>query len=455
MRHVLSALILALPLAAMADDLQLTEQERQAVAQMQKQWQKMGHPPMTDAQVQEMVMKMRQTQLNMMGVIAGAQQGAGALSGMVPAARSQAVAPAVPSEPAVDAAGPAAVTLAQLAEEVARRAGNARVTRFEAAGEGFSHDGTPYFDPEGEILAWAADSRTGSVGYLIGQGTNRAQLRYHNVHSGMPPLVLGQLEARGNSTSFESVTGQRAAGDSAIPTANGLMMLRDHGIVVYDISGKVAPVSLPAGFTVAAMQTGDLAGTGFLLLERRADAAEAESGPKGPLGVLGAVMRKGGRDVMDAAGVGKSQDYQLFNPGTGMAVPLMVALAGKEVGQATGCVPKNRFVNQCSGWKTKEALYQPNGLKNWRHYAWAITWHATRHGPLAVVLEKGRTELNVIRLDTGGRFNAFSRRMGIAEFTAVPDGQDGLAISAGWAFKNHEIPDVATVLAGNASVAAD
>ena len=141
-------------------------------------------------------------------------------------------------------------------------------------------------------------------------------------------------------------------------------------------------------------------------------------------------------------------DYALFDLKSQQIVPINIPLRGKTVGEATGCRAKNMFVNKCSGRRTWESIWDADGAPNRRHYFWAVNWFVTKHGPIAAVMENGSKEVNVIKLETGERFNAFKRPLGITSFDATPTLDGSLSVQASWMFKKHELADVVTLFSG-------
>ena len=440
MRKILfaSALVLCISTAytQVAIDPPLTPQEQSLVVQMKEQWKQQGMGEMTDQQVVVMVKRMRDARLQMMGTIAG-MRAAGAAAMLRP---PMAANPPLESAAATAPQATMAVQSApDLSAQIAARNGSNKFTLFEPRGDGFTFDGQPYIDADGRIGKIGADAATGWVTYLVSTTPGHFLVKHQNVHSSLPPLVIGQVDAQNGYTSFRGVDGQTAGGKAVIPTSAGVLVVRDESVVVYDILKGLRPIALPQGFTVAQYQHGDVAGTGYILLEH------VDSDPNNPIKAAATI----GHLVGDMFGAkDTTYDYALYNLDNQSIVPVNLSTIGKSVGHGTYCHRQNAFVNKCAGWQEHDSLWDNFGQPNLSHYFWALTWQQTRYGAIAVAEENTLRDVNVITLENGKRFNAFHRGMGINGFHATPTSDGGLRVTARIVFKDEELADVGSLFAG-------
>lgn len=429
-----AALLLALSSAAFAVEITppLTSEEQGLVEEMQERWIEQGMPPLTDEQVAAFVQRMRSTRLDMMAAEAGIrtrvpsgnQDLSGVFTGQVPTAEVQ------PREPL------AQVSPDVLAAELALRQGEGRFTRFERSGDGFLYDGAPHIDADGIITSFGADSATGAVTYLVDAGGGLGLVKHHNVHSTAAPILIGQYSQHGSAVNFRSVTGDTATGQGLIPTSDGLIVFRQHSLIAYRAGEGLTPRALPREFTLTPIQGGDIAATGYVLVER-SEAPDLDN-PVERLRDLGHTVRAVfGREVRS--------DFALVNIATGHAVTLNIPLDGKNVTSGVNCRARGQFVNECQDYETRESIWQKNGLRNTNHYFWAVNWFSTRFGPVAIVLEDGMKTLNAINLETGVRTPIFTRRLGIAQFDVHPTGDGSLSVSARVGLTRKEV-DLAQIL---------
>jgi len=408
----------------------ITSEEAKLLEDAQVRLRKAGAPAMTDEQRAMFIQQLRNTRIRMLGVEAGVQTMAQSLRNQPPSRNAASPARTAP-EPMQEIAPR---TSTNLASEFDKRNKASRFTRFERRKDGFSYDGSPFIDSEGPIGTYGADSRSGGVVYLVDTSASEAVVKYHNVHSPLPAIAIGTATDSAGRITFQTATGEKISGDALLPTARGVIMLREQGLISYDIKDGTVTRAIPDGYVVAPMQAGAVAETGYVLLERVAPAESAS-----PLSKL----ISAGKAIQSELGRDSSQDYALYNLRSQRLVALNIPLRGKTVGEGVGCEARSALVNKCRGWKTYSSIWEADGSPNWRHYFWAASWHMTSHGPMAIVMENGSKEINVIKLDTGERVNAFNRALGIASYNVAPTPGGSLRVDASWAFKKHEVPDVA------------
>lgn len=456
MRKILLASALALcftsVFAQSAIDPPLTPQEQAMVAQMKAQWKQQGMGEMTDQQVAVMVKRMRDMRLQMMGAMAGMRAAGAAAMPPPPTVANPPLAPAAAAPqaiapPTVAAPQPAAATpsASDLSAQIAARNGSNKFTLFEPRGDGFTFDGQPYIDADGRIGKIGADAATGWVTYLVNTTPGHFLVKHQNVHSSLPPLLIGQVDLQNGYASFRGVDGQTAGGKYVIPTSNGVLVVRDESVVNYDLGKGLRPIALPQGFAVAQYQHGDVAGTGYVLLER------IDNDPRNPVKAAADI----GRLVGDLFGAkDTTYDYALYGLDNQAVVPINLSTRDKSVGQGTNCHRKNAFVNKCAGWQEHDSLWDNFGQPNLSHYFWALTWQKTRYGAVAVAEENTLRDVNVITLENGKRYNAFHRGLGINGFHTTPTADGGLRVTARIVFKDEELADVGSLFAGGGAAPA-
>lgn len=186
----------------------------------------------------------------------------------------------------------------------------------------------------------------------------------------------------------------------------------------------------PQGFHPAAIQRGDVARTGYLLLER-------DQPQKGTVGKLFSSIKGLGATL----GTNRHEDFALIDLHSGRIFPINSNASGKEVTTLSNCQRKNALTNVCRDASSSEQLYNSMG-KNMGHYAWIMHWFQAPTGTFLIALEDGVRNLTVTRLETGEKRVAFTRTLGIADFNAE-QGEDGrIKLSAKMAFDIKRIDDL-------------
>ena len=412
----------------------MSRDEQKSMEQMQRQYRKEGLPPMTDAEVTELVRQIRAKRLQMTANVMALQQAA-AMSQFTPsvggvgglASPQPQMAAATSALPAMDqAALTAAITLQNAA---------AGYVHFEQQREGFSHDGKAMVDVEGSITDFGANSATGAVCYRVNTGLGRSLLKFRNVRSDLPPLLLGQILEQGDTVQFQTVTGTTITGDGVIPTSEGAIIVRGGSMVSFDAAQGAQATALPAGYLVANLQHGDIGATGYLLLERDTD-DEDNSANQSPLQRL----KQAAGGLKAAIGRGSS-DYALFKPATGQLIALNVSATGNKVAYMSNCQRQNALVNKCSNRQLRDSLWDTDGQPNDRHYFWSVDWFNTVHGPLAVARENGTSDITVIRLDSGEKVTAFHRGLGIGYWSVERTENGSARLRASWPFNKRPVID--------------
>ncbi len=442
MKKILLAMLLgasAVSAQDLAIDPPLTKDEKRALKDMREQWAEADMPAMTTEQEIAMIKNMRDTQIRMMGQAMGMRRAleSGAMQGQIaqPPAQAQ-------DSPLSQPTAEPTVAKDDLASAYEQRSASTRFTRFERKGDGFLANGQVFIDIDGKVNQFGADPMTGRVTYFVDIGNGDLLVKHHNINSDLEPILIGRIALRGDRADFRAVSGETAGGESVVPVSDGLIVTRKESIARYSIGKGAKAFAIPDGFNVAPLQNGDVSGTGFVLIERipQEEVSFKEIGKS-----VGHLFGK--RD--------DTQDYALLHIETGKTVGLFLSDDGKSVGQGTGCVRQNDFVNKCSGWRSWDSIWETDGRPNYSHYFWALTWVQTKFGPIAIAKEDGTREVNVIALDSGARFNAFKRKLGILWFAVEPKEDGGLSMEAQLAFKRHKIDDVGQVLNGSLAAASE
>lgn len=442
MRFLLLAFFfLTIPTLAqeLALDPPLTKQEQQALRDMRKQWKQSGMPAMTSEQETVLIQNMRDMQVQTMGRAMGLRAAVEAGAFSTP---PQPEPPPLSAHPVPEAAAPIqafskepgegrrAIDLLARMEE---QSNPPRFTLFERIRDGFKANGKPYFDVDGAIANFGADMSTGHVTYLIDTSNGEALVKHHNINSQHPAFVVGTLRINDERAMFQGADGTTAAGSGVIPTADGLLFTREGSMVRYQIGRPPVAFQVPEEWIIAEYQNGDVSGTRFVLLER---ANKSVNSLKSAGDAVGRMFGK--RD--------ESEDYAFFDIQNGSLIALNMNMDYKKVGQGTGCKRQNALVNKCSGWEQWTSIWKPDGSPNTYHYCWALTWQQTRFGPIAVAMENGGREVNIIQLASGERTNAFHRALGIHEFYASPTAAGSIKIRAQVGLKRQTIEDIAELL---------
>ena len=301
---------------------------------------------------------------------------------------------------------------------------------FKRMRDGLLIDNTPFIDPEGEILDFTANNHTGDFTYIVKTGDRTASIKYANAANPLKGVVLASLDYNRGNYTVRSVTGKNLRGQIVLPTSQGFAVSRNGSIFIYSADNdQLTSFNPPEGFNVARFQNGDIARTGYILVER-------DEPVKGSL-----------EDLMDfgtlgnLVGVSEVSDYMLVNVKTGKSVPLVITTGEKSTGFYSGCVKKSDIINECAQAEFRSSLYDQSGNPNMGHYYWRVSWYNTPEGNFSISMEQGSQRINITNLDTQEKVTLFERSLGINDYVVTQSNTGRLAVKAKIVFSLKEIPD--------------
>lgn len=405
-----------------------TPQEQKFVEEMRTAYQKQNLP-FTEEQAGIAVKSMREKMARFAGQMAGIRAG---LSGM----------PAMAGGVSGNGAQPAQALPTASEEEMGARyaqippkSGDVEI---EGRSDGFVVNGRPFLDPEGTITDYAFDVVSGNIGYVV-EGAAGEIIKLTRVGATTEPLTLATARESVGGWQVVTATGKTMSGSTYSVTPTGVLVARATAAFLYEPGKPVASFALPKGYVLATHQRGDVASTGYVLIERDASQASEERGLSSLKSLINPFAKK--------------EDYALFGLSSGKVYPLDIPANAKNVRVGSNCQRMNAVMNKCATSTRFESLYQPNGLRNEGHYYWRVVWMNTPNGPLAAALENDLADLNLIELDTGKKVTAFTRKMGIGGFDAKQVGDGTVNVSARLGLtKKEEIKDaMAFVRAGGSA----
>jgi len=401
-----------------------TPQEQKLVEQMHAAYQKQNLP-FTEEQAGIAVKSMRERIARITGQMAGIQAGISAM-------------------PALGASGGTAVQPAQalptsseeeMGTQYAQIPPKSGDMEIEGRRDGFVVNGRAFLDPEGAITDYAFDVVSGNIGYVV-EGPAGQIIKVTRAGAPTEPLTLASARETGAGWQVVTATGKTMSGSTFSVTPSGVLVARPTAAFLYEPGKQLASFAVPKGYVLAAHQRGDVASTGYVLVEKDTSQPSEQRG----LGSLKTLVNP----------FAKREDYAIFGLSSGKLYPLDIPAFAKKVTVGSNCRRMNAVMNKCATSTRLESLYQPNGLRNEGHYYWRVAWMNTPNGPLAVALENDLADLNLMELDTGKKVAAFTRKMGIGGFD-VKQGADGMvSVSARLGLtKKEEIKDaVAFIRAG-------
>jgi hypothetical protein len=305
---------------------------------------------------------------------------------------------------------------------------------FEHKRDGILIDGKMFLDPEGQVVKIGVNTINGEFTYVVKSFDGSFILKFFKANSQSAPITIAKIHRNQGMMTARTVTGQTVTGNNLIPTSNGFVVTRDGSAFQYKIGGNLNGLSVIDGYHIASLQKGDIASTGYILLEKD---EKKETGVSGFLSALDSIG--------NTLGVTTADHYVLANLDTGKLVPLDVHIDGKKEAVYSNCRRKNSLVNECDNMEMVEALYDKMGLKNSSHYFWAVDWINTPTGPLAFY--KTSAKLRVVDIQQEKMHVLFSRTLGVGAFDLFQNKEGKVSITATLGFSSETIDDVEKFIA--------
>lgn len=333
---------------------------------------------------------------------------------------------------------PKVFTESQLADLFAKWAPLSTGVKFARLRDGFAINGRRYIDPEGTIVGYGFDEQSGDFTYLAQRNAGQFLLKAGRAGTSDEPVLIGTADRRGAQWEVESVTGQKFSGARLIPLARGFIVARDNtGFRYVPGQGRKA-FAAPEGFSIAALQSGNISGTGFILLERESGA----NGGQNSLGsLIGSVQALGSQ-----FGINKKEDYALLHIDSSRSVPINVPLEGNRVHVMSQCRQRSALISECARMDSYDSIFKADGSRNMSHYFWRITWFNAGGRPVMVSQEGGLTKVTATDLNSGKAVLLFERMLGIASFEATQAVDGRIAVTAQMGFTRESKDDVVALL---------
>jgi hypothetical protein len=390
-----------------------TPQEQKFVGELRVFYQKQGRP-LTDEEASIAVKSMRERIARMTGQMAGLRAGMPMALGATGATAAQ-TASTLPTSGEEEMGARYA--------QIPARTGDVEI---EGRKDGFVVNGRPYLDPEGAITDYAFDVVSGNIGYVV-EAPGGQIIKVTRAGASTDALALATARETAAGWQVVTATGKTMAGSTYSVTPNGVLVARSTAAFLYEPGKPIESFALPKGYVLADHQRGDVASTGYVLIERDA----SQSGQERGLGSLKSLINP----------FAKKEDFALYGLSSAKIYPLDIPSFAKNVTVGSNCRKVNAVINKCATGTRLESLYQPNGLRNEGHYYWRVMWVNTPGGPLAAALENDLSDLNLIELNTGKKVVGLSRKMGISGFDVKQAADGTVAIAGRLGFKTDEIRD--------------
>ncbi|ARD45867.1 hypothetical protein [Colwellia sp. PAMC 21821] len=301
---------------------------------------------------------------------------------------------------------------------------------FSRKKDGILINNVMFNDFEGSVANFGGNRLTGQFTYAVKNFDGTFTLKYNQANSEHGPIKIATIERSGESFNVTTVTGKTLPGSSVTPTSDGFIVGRAGSAFKYSIgNNNIKSITLRDGYHIAAHQNGDVASTGYILLEKNETPKNDSVG-----GLFDSISSLG-----NTLGLNKVDHYILVNINDASVVPLDVNLAGKEVAKHSNCRSKGLY-NKCESVSYSEALYEKSGLKNNSHYYWSIDWIDTPSGPLAFY--KTSTTVKAVDIKNSKVHTLFSRALGVNEFSLIEHMDGKLTVKAVLGFSSDSIEDV-------------
>lgn len=312
--------------------------------------------------------------------------------------------------------------------------------QFERFRDGFAINGQRYIDAEGKITSYAFDAQSGDFTYLAETHPGEFVLKAGRAMTQSEPITIATAQKQGMIWQVTAVTGKKFTGYRLIPSSRGFVIARDNTGFRYVPGSGTTNIVAPEAFSIAALQNGDIANTGYILLERTPTSNGTQ--PGNSLGALFSAVQSLGSVV----GVGKKEDYALLNMDNGRVVPVNISLESKQVQVMSACKQKNFLIAKCAQMESFESAFEPNGTRNMSHYFWRINWFNVPGRPVLVSQEGGLGKVTATDLNSGKKVVLFERALGIASFAAIQDANGKINVTAQMGFSSESRQDVLALL---------
>lgn len=298
--------------------------------------------------------------------------------------------------------------------------------KFTKYDDGFSiNDSSRYMDPEGKIVSYGYDWKTGDVTYMIESDENSFKIKFMRALAEQSPIDIATVKRSGKLLKVRTVTGKKFTSTGLILTSQGFITLRNDTAFEYKIGKKTKSFAAPKGWHIAKFQNGDVASTNYLLLEKNVEVDDNDGGISG--------LISSSKSVMNSFGMMDKNDYMLINIDNTKEQHLLdIDMSDKDVGTYSQCEQMNSYVRKCDNVSFSESLYDNNGLPNVGHYYWRIMWYSTKDGRvLSVTKEATHKKVIIADLATGKKVEAAYRVTGFPELTTSQDATGKIKIIAG------------------------
>lgn len=416
----------------------LSPQEAALREEIRQMYKKMGREP-SDAELEAALAAFRQKQAAMIGSVLALQsqmQSGGNPAAVMPA-NNQLMGTAMLANG--NPAGTHSMTENELRGQIDAWQPFSGAASVKMMRDGIEINGQQILDPEGRISQYSFDEATGNLGYVVDlpNGVMAVKVTRAGVTT---PIKIATLAKSGAAWSTQLATGTSINGNNFSVQPNGFVISRESSIFVYQAGKGMSSYSAPQGYVVAPLQKGNIATTGYILLER-----ENATGGDNAFSSMASSVKAIGK----VFGATTKEDYALMRVADARLVPINVEADSKTQSVGRNCRQRNAFINDCKSMVSFESLWTNVGTRS-QHYYWRIDWVQTKVGPVAVVNE-GST-LNIVTLNDGAKIPVFNRTLGINEFdlTRSHDGTLGLRIKAG--LSTETVPDIVAAMGNPQSV---
>lgn len=312
--------------------------------------------------------------------------------------------------------------------------------QFERFRDGFAINGQRYIDPEGKITTYGFDAQSGDFTYLAETSPGEYVVKVGRALSNAEPITIATAQKQGMLWQVTTVTGKKFNGYRLIPSSRGFVIARDNTGFRYIPGNGTTNIIAPEAFSIAALQNGDIANTGYILLERT-PTSNGTQGGNSLAGLFSAVQSLGA-----TVGMNKKEDYALLNIQNSRLVPVNISLESKQVQVMSACKQKNYFIAKCAQMDSFESAFEPNGTRNMSHYFWRINWFNVPGRPILVSQEGGLGKVSATDLNSGKKVILFERALGIANFAATQEADGKINVTAQMGFSSESRQDVAALL---------